>query len=652
MWFLAPGRGARHEGAMRGSLKLIAALALALPGPLLAADAPDGLPAIPEAADSPWPGGTMSLDVDARDIGRGLYRVRQTIPLAPGTRHLVLLYPQWLPGHHAPRGPIAELAGLAFSADGVPVPWRRDPVDVNAFHLDLPEGARQIVVQFVHTSPLRPAEGRVTMTPEMLNLQWEKVSLYPAGHAVARIAVKPGVILPPGWTAASALTGADRDGAATSWGETDYATLVDSPVFAGLHFHQWPLGKAVKLNAVADEPGLLALGKDRLTSLSRLVDEARMALGEPPFDQYEFLVALSERLGGIGLEHLRSSENRLEPRNFLEWNDYGWDRNVLAHEFVHAWNGKYRRPVGLATPDYRTPMRDDLLWIYEGQTQLWGWVLAARSGIQGKDMVLGMIASAAGDLVDTPGRAWRPVADTVLDPIVAARKPKPYASYERGEDYYKEGALVWLEADQIIRAGTGGQRSLDDFAQAFFARSGAHPVIHPYVLDDVLVALGRVYPHDWAAFFRERIDRPGRPAPLAGIAMGGYRLAWKDRPNPYAEARMRDAHRLDLDSSLGLSVDDEGAVSAPRWDGPAFQAGVVTGATIVAVDRIAFSPERLKQAITRAAGDRKPIELLVRRGDRFDLVNVPYFDGLRWPWLERATALDAPLDRLLAPRAK
>lgn len=612
----------------------------------------DGLAPIPDAADLPWPGGTMRLEIDATDVARGLYRVRQTIPLAPGTRHLILLYPQWLPGTHAPRGPIAELVGLSFTADGNPASWRRDPVDVNAFHVELPDGARQVIAEFVHTSPLRNAEGRVTMTPEMLNLQWEKMSLYPAGHDVSRIAVKPEVTLPPGWTAASALPGRMRSGNTTSWNETDYETLVDSPVFAGAHYRQWPLGKTVQLNAVADSPGLLSLGKEQLASLSRLVDEALLTFGAPPFDHYEFLVALSDRLGNIGLEHARSSENQLEPRAFYSWDEFGWDRNVLAHELVHAWNGKYRRPAGLVTPDFRTPMRDELLWVYEGQSQFWGWVLAARSGLQSRDTVLGMIAAAAGDLADTPGRAWRPLSDTTLDPIVAARKPKPYASYARGEDYYNEGALVWLEADQIIREGTRGAQGLDTFARAFFARSAAHPRISPYTLADVLAELNRIYPYDWAGFFRERIDRPARPVPLAGIEKAGYRLTWKDQPNPYTKARMDNLHRLDLDSSLGLTVDDDGTVSAPRWDGPAFRAGVVTGATIVAVDSIAYSPERLKQAIARAAGDRKPIALLVRRDNRFDTVSIAYYDGLRWPWLERTTSGEAPLDRLFASRTR
>ncbi len=647
----------RHEGPMRfSSLVLAAVLAGATITPVAAQSGPaasaTALPAIPPAADTPYPGGAMTLAIDATDVLRGIYRVRQTIPVAPGTRSLTLLYPSWLPGHHAPRGPISQIVGLTVTAGGQTLNWRRDPVNVNAFHLDLPAGATTVVAQFVHTSPLRSAEGRVTMTPAMLNLQWEKMSLYPAGHYVRRIGVQPSLTLPDGWTPATALTGRKRSGNRYDWGQTDYETLVDSPVFAGAHTRQWPLGNAAQLNVMADAPSLLVLRDEHLATMQRLMNEALATFGAPPFEHYEFLIALSDRIGGIGLEHLRSTEIQLEPRNFYDWDSYSWDRNVIAHELVHAWNGKYRRPAKLWTPDYDTPMQDDLLWVYEGQTQFWGWVLSARSGTQTKEVVLGMIADAAGDATDSPGRAWRSLHDTTFAPIAAARRPKPYQSYARGEDYYREGALIWLEADQVIRAGTNGNRGLDDFARAFFAHSASAPNLNLYEREDVIDALNRTYPFDWQGFFRDRVDLPAPRAPLKGIEMGGYRLVWKDRPNPYETSRMEHSRVLDLAHSIGITVDRDGFVSAPVWDGPAFKAGIVTGALIVAVDTIAFSPEGLRQAIVRAAADRRPIELLLRRGGRFETVSVPYYGGLRWPWLEpRNQGSTMPLDRLLEPRA-
>lgn len=607
--------------------------------------------AVPAAVDAAWPGGTITIDIDASDVQRGIYRVRQTIPLAPGTRRLTLLLPEWLPGNHAPRGPIAELAGLRLAADGQPVGWTRDPLEVHAFHVDLPAGARELTAEFIHTSPLQSAQGRVTMTPEMLNLQWEKMTLYPAGHYVSRIRVKPAVTLPAGWEAATALGGKTSSGDRVRWAETDYETLVDSPIFAGRYFRHWDLGKSVSVDAVADSPDLLALRTDGQGRLVALVDEAMALFGRPPYDEYDFLIALSDKLGGIGLEHLKSSENQLEPRNFIEWSEHDWDRNVLAHELAHAWNGKYRRPARLWTPDYRTPMQDDLLWVYEGQTQFWGWVLAARSGLQRKEIVLGMIASRAGYYASQPGREWRAVGDTTLDPIIAARKSKPYPSLARREDYYNEGALVWLEADQIIRQGTGGAKGLDDFARVFFSHPGDGSRVRTYERAELIAALQSVHVHDWEGFFRQRIDSAGLPPPLTGIEMAGYRLVWKAQPNPYDKARMDKAGELNLYHSLGLTIDKDGNVVDSRWDSPAFRAGIVTGARIVAVDGIAYSTNVISQAIARAAAERRAIELLVRRGDRFESMPVDYRGGLRWPWLEPADGgASSGLDRLLAPR--
>lgn len=646
----------RHDMRMRfTSLVLAAALASTAIAPANAQPAPAAatanLPTIPPPADVPYPGGAMTLAIDATDVLRGIYRVRQTIPVVPGTRSLTLLYPSWLPGHHAPRGPISQIAGLTITAGGQTINWRRDPVNVNAFHLDLPAGASSVIAQFVHTSPLRSAEGRVTMTPAMLNLQWEKMSLYPAGHYVRRIPVQPSVTLPSGWTPATSLTGSKRSGNRFDWAQTDYETLADSPVFAGAHTHQWPLGNGAQLNVMADAPSLLVLGNEHLATMQRLMNEALATFGAPPFEHYEFLIALSDRIGGIGLEHLRSTEIQLEPRNFFDWDGHSWDRNVIAHELVHAWNGKYRRPAKLWTPDYATPMQDDLLWVYEGQTQFWGWVLSARSGTQSKATVLGMIAEAAGEAAESPGRAWRSLHDTTFDPIAAARRPKPYQSYSRGEDYYREGALIWLEADQIIRAGTKGSRGLDDFARAFFAHSASSPSINLYEREDVISALSQVYPYDWQGFFHERVDVPAPRAPLKGIELSGYKLVWKDRPNPYETSRMEHSRTLDLSHSLGISVDRDGFVFAPVWEGPAFKAGIVTGATIVAVDTVAFSPDGLRQAIARAATDKRPIDLLLRRSGRYETVSVPYYNGLRWPWLEpRSQGSSTPLDRLLEPR--
>ena len=609
-------------------------------------------PAIPAAQDVPFPG-TMTLDVDATDLARGVYRVTQTVPVPRGAREMVLLLPEWIPGKHSPRGMIHLLADLRIEVDGKPVEWTRDPVEVFAFHVPLPAGARQLTARFVHTSPLQTSEGRVTMTPEIVNLQWESMSLYPAGHYTRGITVTPSAVFPDGWTVFTALDG-QRDaggrGNRVSWATTDYETLVDSPVFAGAHARAWDLGHDVAVDVVADEARLLALEDQHLALFRRLVDETVHALGPGHFDHYELLLALTDRLGGIGVEHQRSSENSYDPEAFLEWDDQAWDRNVIPHELAHSWIGKYRRPAEMWTPDYRQPMRDNLLWVYEGQDQFWGWVVAARSGFQPKDVVLGSLANSAGYYSIQAGRGWRSVEDTTHDPITAERRPLPYSSLSRSEDYYSEGMLVWLEADQLIRAGTGGARGLDDFARAFFGGIEGDRGVLPFRFEDVVAALEAVYPHDWAGFLTTRLREPGQPAPLGGIEQGGYRLVWKDEPNPYEKGRMSGNGYLNLQYSLGINVDTDGAVSLSHWGTPAFDAGVVRGATIVAVDGEAYSAERIKRAVTAAKDSGAPIVLLIKRGDRYLEAPIRYHGGLRYPWLEPAGEGEQPLDRLLAPR--
>ncbi|MFC4293702.1 M61 family metallopeptidase [Novosphingobium tardum] len=638
---------------------LVAALLLSTASSALQAQAPASrstpaaLPiaeTIPVAQDVAYPG-TIALDIDATDVVRGLYRVTETIPVKPGTSDLVLLLPRWLPGNHSPTGNVAQVNDIRFFAGNKPLAWKRDPVDVFAFHVAVPEGVREVTARLVHTSPLQSSEGRITMTREMLNLQWEKMSLYPAGHYVRQIKVKPTVKVPDGWTVFSALDGKSARGSTYSWTTTDYDTLVDSPIFAGRYAERTDLGHGVFMDAIADEPGQLAIAPAHMQAYRNLVDEALALFGARHFDHYDFLLAMTERMGGIGLEHHRSSENQQEPKSWTDWDKMDWDHNVIPHEFVHSWNGKYRRPADLWTPDYRTPMQDSLLWVYEGQTQFWGYVLAARSGVQSKDTVLSMFANAVANYSEgQPGRAWRSVADTTNDPIMNSRRPVPYSSLTRSEDYYVEGALMWLEADQVIRQGTRGAKGLDDFARAFFGvRDGDWGEL-TYDFDEVVRTLNGVYPYDWASFLNTRIYQSGQPAPVAGIEKAGYRLVWKDKPNTYEEGRMANGKYTNLTYSLGMNVDGEGKVTSVRWDGPAFNAGLVNGTQIVAVNDTAFSTDVIKDAITEARDSRKPIRFIVKRGVAFQTVSVEWTGGLRYPWLEPVGKGVQPLDRLLAPR--
>lgn len=611
------------------------------------------LPApIPAAKDVPYPG-TVSLWIDATDVEHGIYRVTEEFPVAAGTGKITLIQPGWLPGNHSETGPYAMLADIHFYADGKEIPWVRDTVAVNAFHLELPEGAKAVTAKFVHTSPVRSSEGRITMTQEMLNLQWEKMSLYPAGYYVRGITVKPTVKVPEGWTVYTALDGKSRQGDTVSWTATDYERLVDSPIFAGEHAKRWDLGHDVYMDVVADEPELLAIAPEHMETYRNLVDEALHTFGARHFDHYDFLLALTDRMGGIGLEHHRSSENQYEPKSWIDWDEMDWDHNVIPHEFVHSWNGKYRRPADLWTPDYQQPMQNTLLWVYEGQTQFWGYVLAARSGVQKKDTVLGMFANAVAKYAEgTPGRGWRSVEDTTAAPQLARRRPLPYTSLTRSEDYYVEGALTWLEADQIIRKGTGGKKGLDDFAKAFFGvRDGDWGEL-TYDFDEVVSTLNSVYAYDWADFLRTRLYKPNQPAPMNGMKMAGYNLVWKEQPNPYSQGIADSRKTLDLTYSLGFSLDNGGNVTSTLWDGAGYNAGIVNGVTIVAVNGRAYTKSVIKDAITAAkAPESKPIALLVKRGDRYETVSIDYHDGLRWPWLESTTPGKMNgFDRLLAPK--
>ena len=635
---------------------LVASLLISTAASAAAAPVPRSVPEpfpavsnVPAARDMAFPG-TIDLKIDATDVQRRVFRVTETVPVPAGQTDLILLLPEWLPGEHGKGGTMNLLADVHFQANGQELTWTRDPIESYAFHVAVPVGATQVTAKFVHTSPLQSNEGRITMTPDMLSLQWDKMSLYPAGYFVRQIPFVPTVTVPAGWQVYTALDGQQRAGDTLTWRKVDYEQLVDSPILAGRYARQFDIGHDVKLDAVADDAKDLALPPAGLAHFRKLVEEGYAVHGAFHFDHYDFLVSLSDKLGGIGLEHQRSNESSLDPESFIKWKAKDWERNVIAHEFDHSWDGKYRRPADLWTPDYRTPMQDSLLWVYEGQNQFWGHVLAARSGIQAKDTVLGEIANSAGYYSVQAGREWRSVEDTTNDPIFEYRRPQPYDDLSRNEEYYNEGMLIWIEVDQIIRHGTKGAKGIDDFAKAFFGVRPGDIGQLTYTFDDVVAALNGVYRYDWATFLKDRLYRPNQPPPVKGIEMAGYKLVWKDKPNPYAAGREKDGKSTSYTYSLGFSLDKDGKAAGTLWNSPAFNAGVVTGAQVMAVNGKAYDAETLKNAITAAKTGKEPIELLVKRGDRFMTVPIDYHGGLRYPWIEPASADEQPLDRLLAPR--
>jgi predicted metalloprotease with PDZ domain len=635
----------------------LAAAAILLAAGPLAAQTSDGPQPYPMPAPTPPPQdvafpGVLKLDVDATDTERRIFAVRETIPVAKAGP-TTLLYPAWIPGAHAPRGQIEKVAGLVIRANGQVIPWTRDPVDVFAFHVDVPQGATALDVEFEYTSPTAADQGRVVMTPEMLNLQWFSVALYPAGYFTRRIPIDASVRLPEGWKFGTALEVASTTGGVTRFKQVPLETLIDSPMFAGRYFRRIDLDPAgpapVRMDIVADRPELLEATPDQIARHRELVQQAYKLYGSHHYDHYDFLVSFTDRMGGIGVEHHRSSEDGTIPGYFTDWATTPAVRDLLAHEYAHSWNGKFRRPADLWTPNYNLPMRGSLLWVYEGQTQYWGFVLAGRSGLLSRQDALDALAATAATYENRVGRQWRSVEDTTNDPIVAARRPQPWTSWQRSEDYYSEGQLVWLDADTLIRERSGGKRSLDDFARDFFGIQNGSWTPVPYTFDDVVAALNRVEPYDWAAFLRQRIDEVAVKPPLDGLTRAGWRLVYTPEQTPYfksAEARRRG---IDLTYSIGVTLNKDGEFTGVQWDGPAFKAGLTVGGKLLAVNGIAYDADRLKEAIT-AAKNGAPLSLIVKTGDHFRTAQIDWRGGLRYPRLERLPGTADRLSAIYTPR--
>ena len=601
---------------------------------------------IPAPRDVDYPG-TITLSVDASDNVRGIFRVTEKIPVSAGP--VTLLYPKWLPGTHSDEGPISKLAGLKLAADGRTIAWRRDSVDMSAFHAVVPPGVTSLEAQFQYLTPTDGAQGRIESTPDMLNLEWNTVALYPAGFFVRRIQVQASVKLPAGWKAATALEPTGPAGSTIHYQTLSLDTLVDSPLFAGANFRVETLAPNVRLNIVADQPEHLAATEEQIQSFRNLVTQARALFGAQHYDHYDFLLALSDRLGGIGLEHHRSSENGVPATYFTEWKDNMNRRGLLPHEYTHSWNGKFRRPADLWTPDYRTPMRDSLLWVYEGQTQFWGYILAARSGLLSKEDSLAALAQLAARQDTTAGRLWRPLEDTTDDPIISQRRPQAWRSWQRSEDYYNEGLLLWLDADSLIRELSHGARSLDDFARAFFGIKDGDWGELTYTFDNVVNTLNQIQPYDWSTFLRTRLDVPTAHPPLEGFTRGGYQIAYTNTPSEWFKTYEKARKVTDLSYSGGFVLGKDGDVVEVLWDSPAFDAGLVVGSKLVAVNDRALDPDALKAAIK---AKQSPLRFLVKSGDVYRTTEFIYNSGLRYPFLKRTGAGPSSLDALLEPRTK
>jgi len=492
----------------------------------------------------------------------------------------------------------------------------------------------------------------------MVNVQWDKTLLYPAGYYSRQITFQPTLKLPHGWKYGTGLDTVSFENGVATFAPITLEHLADSPVFAGAHYRQFDLdpgGRSpVRLNVIADTAKMLEASDEHIQLHRNLVQQADRLFGARHYDHYDFLLAVTDKLGGIGLEHHRSSENSADVKYFTDREATLADRDLLGHEYTHSWNGKWRRPADQLTPNLNEPLQNSLMWVYEGQTQYWGLVLTARAGLMSKQQALDVLAMTAASFQNIPGRQWRAMQDTTNDPIISQRRPQPWSSYQRSEDYYREGSLIWLDADTLIRERTGGKQSLDDFAKAFFGVEDGNWDPAPYTFADVTSTLNGVQANDWAAFLRERLDAvgPGSRGPLDGIERGGYRLVFKEEPSGYMGALYKELGRNDFTYSLGFMMNKSNKITSVLWGGPAFEQGLTSGWEVVAVGGRAASADALKEAVTAAKGSPEPIELILKNGDVFKTVRFDYHDGLRYPHLERIEGTPDRLGDILSPKRR
>jgi predicted metalloprotease with PDZ domain len=582
------------------------------------------------------------LDVDLRDAPRHIFHANLTLPVQPGS--FTLVYPKWIPGEHSPTGPIIDLVGLRFTANDKEIPWRRDDVDMYAFHVEIPAGVEQLHISYDYVSPAEPngSRERPSSTEKFAILNWYMVMLYPLGKKTDDLTYVATLHLPPNWKYGTALPVTRESADAIEFAPASLTTLIDSPVISGFYLRHIDLSPGQNpphaVHVVADGPGPLEATPAEIQHLRQLVAETGELFDSRHYRRYDFLLTLSDRMPPDGVEHHESSDDRTTESFFQEPELFA-SSELLSHEFTHSWNGKYRRPTGLATPDYQTPMKGELLWVYEGLTQYYGVMLAARAGMMPQQMFREYLASTAANLDDRPGRTWRDLLDTAIAAQTLYSSPQEGSSWRRSVDYYDEGLLIWLEADTIIRKQSDGKKSLDDFCRAFFGGENSGPKVVTYTFDDVVTRMNEVAQFDWRSFFTEHLISHGPGAPLVGIQNSGWRLAFTDVPNDYEHVDEVAEQQVNLQFSLGFLVHGTGGEDSDRIldvipGSPAALAGIAPGMRLIAVNGRKWSPETLRDAIKRAKNTKDTIGLLTENGDFFTTYQVDYHGGERYPHLE------------------
>jgi predicted metalloprotease with PDZ domain len=603
------------------------------------------------AADEP-----TILKVDARDVRQRILHATLHIPARPGP--LTLLYPKWIPGEHGPTGPIADMTGLKMSAAGKPIAWRRDAEENYAFNIEVPSGAKAVDVSldFLLASDPNGFSSAASSSANLGAISWNTVLLYPKGAKANALTYIAHLRLPDGWKFATALTRAGGSATDIEFAPTTLETLIDSPVVAGKYVRTYDLspGSSVpqRLNVIADSAAAMEMKTNAQAAFPKLAAEANALFGAHHYRHYDFLLTLSDEVAHFGLEHHESSDDRGPERMLVDEDIFTRWASLLPHEMVHSWNGKYRRPAGIATPDYQQPMKTELLWVYEGLTEYLGQVLTARSGLWNTTNFMEDLALTASMLDHRRGRDWRPLVDTTDAAHILYSSRGEGSSWRRGVDFYPEGALIWLEADVKIRELTKGKRSLDDFCQRFFGGENTAPSVVPYSEDDVVAALNAVAPFDWREFFQQRVYEVNPHAPLGGIVNGGWRLVYRDERSDLLKTEEGNRKYIDAVCSLGVTLNEEGRIGDVIPDSPAARAGVSAGMKVLAVNNRRWKAELFRTAIKEAKGGTAPIELLVENGDVFKTCAIDYHDGERYPDLERDITKPDMLSEIIKPRTK
>jgi predicted metalloprotease with PDZ domain len=608
------------------------------------------------AADAAPSAPVATIDVDAREAPRGIERVHLVLPVKPG--QLTLLYPKWLPGEHAPTGPIGGVSNLIFSAGGRTIAWQRDAVNMFAFHLTVPAGVSALDAVFeVDAVPDAGYNNALrTSTESLAIVLWNQLVLYPAGVRSDDLRFAATLQLPAGWRFGTALPRSQAAGDGAQFAPVSLTTLIDSPVIAGSHFRTVDLGgtPGVSLHIAADSEAALEISPATTGQLRKLVQEATTLFGATHYGEYHFLLTLSDRIGYEGIEHHQSSDNRVAERSLIDESLLRSSGVVtlLPHEYVHSWNGKYRRPVGLATGNYDSPMKGELLWVYEGLTEYLGMVLSARSGLASPGDARDNWADVAAWLQTRQGRAWRPLADTAIAAPIGYTQAREWQARTRGVDFYDESAMLWLEADTLIRAKTGGARSLDDFCRLFYGPPSTAPAVVPYDFNEVIKGLNAILPYDWRNFWTERLNRVRAAAPLEGLAAAGWRLAYADAPSPEQTGQAELLKRTDLSYSLGFGLKEDGAIITSVLPGtPADAAGIAPDSSLIAVDGRKYSRHVLADALKAGAKEPRTIKLLIEKDEVFKPIELRYAGGARYPRLEREASTADYLTAISAARS-